>query len=356
MYIDETYIFPLGFKQTIIILFYDELTKIKYPGAYILINSKLYQGYLLAFNAFNNIITKYNSINIKLESITIDFEEGLIKALHAIYPKIKLIGCFFHYMFNLDKKARFYELYKYENIEIKNILKKLGSIPFLFTKEKNSIEITFNNIKDKYKKDEKKYKDLLEDIGKYEVYYKTQWLDYLKNGMLNYYKIEKFRRSNSYIGNYNKHLKTLLKPFIYKNKNSKIDWIFFLGVLIDEENTYRNKFLESINKEEINIFDKDNIKDYEEEFLEDNNLYNNVNIKNDFELKVTKQNTIKSKINYNITNTLYNFNNNNKSNINIIANYSNNKEINNGKEEILTWLLYNNLSCRYDAFFLYIQI
>ena len=29
---------------------------------FILLNSKLYQGYLIALNAFNNIITKYNSI------------------------------------------------------------------------------------------------------------------------------------------------------------------------------------------------------------------------------------------------------------------------------------------------------
>ena len=65
MYIDGTYIFPNSFKQTIIILFYDIITKSRYPGAFILLNSKLYQGYLIAFNAFNNIITKYNSIKIK---------------------------------------------------------------------------------------------------------------------------------------------------------------------------------------------------------------------------------------------------------------------------------------------------
>ena len=45
--------------------------------------------------------------------------------------------------------------------------------------------------------------------------------------MLNYHNIDKFRRSNSYIENYNRHLKNKLKPFIFKNKNSKIDWIFF---------------------------------------------------------------------------------------------------------------------------------
>ena len=46
------------------------------------------------------------------------------------------------------------------------------------------------------------------------------------------------------------------------------------------------KFLENINKEEINLVDKDNINDIEEVFLEDNNLYDNVKIKNEIELKI----------------------------------------------------------------------
>ena len=62
------------------------------------------------------------------------------RALHTVYPIIKLIGCFFHYMFNLDKRARNYGLYKYDNFEIKNILKKFGTIPFLCFKEKEIIE------------------------------------------------------------------------------------------------------------------------------------------------------------------------------------------------------------------------
>ena len=43
-------------------------------------------------------------------------------------------------MFNLDKGAWNYGLYKYDNFEIKNILKKFGTIPFLCFKEKEIIE------------------------------------------------------------------------------------------------------------------------------------------------------------------------------------------------------------------------
>ena len=61
-YIDGTFVRPSGFSQLLVILFYDISTKSRYPGAYILLNSKLYQSYLIALNSFKNIISKYNSI------------------------------------------------------------------------------------------------------------------------------------------------------------------------------------------------------------------------------------------------------------------------------------------------------
>ena len=104
-YIDGTFIFPQDFKQLIVVLYYDSITNAKYPGAYILINSKLFQSYLLVFSAFKNILTKYNSIEIKLETITVDFETALINALREIFKNIKIIGCYFHYMQALDRNA-----------------------------------------------------------------------------------------------------------------------------------------------------------------------------------------------------------------------------------------------------------
>ena len=59
------------------ILFYESITNKRYPAAYILLNSKLFQAYILSINALKKSIKKYNSVELKLEYISIDFEEGL---------------------------------------------------------------------------------------------------------------------------------------------------------------------------------------------------------------------------------------------------------------------------------------
>jgi len=56
----------------------------------------------------------------------------------------------------------------------------------------------------------------------------------------------KIKKSISFIENYIRDVKTILKPFIYKDKKSSIDWldwIIFLGLIIDKENNIRNKYL-----------------------------------------------------------------------------------------------------------------
>ena len=93
-YIDCTFIFLQDFKQLIVFLYYDSITNSKYPGAYILIKSKLFQSYLIAYSAFKNIITKYNIIDIKLEIITRDYEISFINSLGEIFKNIKIIGCY----------------------------------------------------------------------------------------------------------------------------------------------------------------------------------------------------------------------------------------------------------------------
>ena len=70
----------------------------------------------------------------------------------------------------------------------------------------------------------------------------------MDNYILNYNKIEK-KRYNSYIETYNRHIKNSLRPFIYCKKNNNIEWIYFIGFLIEEENEYKKKFLENMNNE-----------------------------------------------------------------------------------------------------------
>jgi len=158
IYIDGTFVFPCEFKQLIVILFYESITEARYPGAYILLNSKYYQSYLIAFNAFKNIITKYNSIKINIESITVDFEEGLINSLTQIFIGCRIIGCFYHYMSNIEKNAKRFGLYKKNRTEIRKYIKVLAKIPFLFQKNQKIVDDCFEYIKKSLKKKFRQYK------------------------------------------------------------------------------------------------------------------------------------------------------------------------------------------------------
>ena len=132
-------------------------------------------------------------------------------------------------MQNLEKNARRFGLYKFNKEIIHKILNLFGKLPFIY-----------NNNKDDIKK--KKFeKTLNKSLKEFEKYFKDAWTKYFENNMLNYHNLDKFRRSNSYIENYNKHIKNILRPFIYSKKNNTIDWIYFLGLLIEEENEYREK-------------------------------------------------------------------------------------------------------------------
>ena len=92
----------------------------------------------------------------------------------------------------------------------------------------------------------------------------------MDNNILNYNKIEKYKRS--YKETYNRHIKNSLRPIIYCKKNNNIEWIYFIVFLIEEENEYKKILLENMNNEgNINSV----INESEEEYLsesEDENL------------------------------------------------------------------------------------
>ena len=79
--IDGTYVFPTGFCQTLIMLYYDPIIYKFIPGVYILINNKTEAGYSNVFKKINNDFDNYRRINnIKLnwKTFTSDFEKSLI--------------------------------------------------------------------------------------------------------------------------------------------------------------------------------------------------------------------------------------------------------------------------------------
>ena len=72
--------FPTGFCQTLIILYYDLIIYKFIPGIYILINNKTEAGYESVFKKIKNDFDNYRKIkNIKLnwKTFTSDFEKSL---------------------------------------------------------------------------------------------------------------------------------------------------------------------------------------------------------------------------------------------------------------------------------------
>ena len=107
--LDGTFIFPIGYMQTIIIMYYDIIIEKMIPGIFIVSNNKTHEGYLDSFFYIKNyidFITNFNEDKIKFKTFTTDFEKCLFNAFDKIFNKnknIKHIGCYFHYLQNIHK-------------------------------------------------------------------------------------------------------------------------------------------------------------------------------------------------------------------------------------------------------------
>ena len=77
LYFVGTFVFPPGFMQMIIILYYDNEIKKRAPDAYILLNNKKEKSYIKVLRNFKSIITLANTINLKLISYSSDYEIAL---------------------------------------------------------------------------------------------------------------------------------------------------------------------------------------------------------------------------------------------------------------------------------------
>lgn len=63
-------------------------------------------------------------------------------------------------------------------------------------------------------------------------YYESNWYKYLQDGSIDYTKVSKLQRCNSYIENYNKIIKKCL------GKNSKLSWLKFITFIKEQENIF----------------------------------------------------------------------------------------------------------------------
>ena len=67
-------------------------------GLFALINNNSQNGYIKLFQSIKNIITIEKTKDLNLKSKTTDFELGLINALEEVFPGIRNVGCFYHFV------------------------------------------------------------------------------------------------------------------------------------------------------------------------------------------------------------------------------------------------------------------
>ena len=130
--IDGTFIYPEGFMQTVIIMFYDVIIEKMIPGIFIILNNKTEEGYIDCFiylkYYIDKLITKEKKEKVRFTTFTTDFEIALINAFNKIFnreKKIHHIGCYFHFLENIKKYLQKNGLTKKEYINIYNNIMSL---------------------------------------------------------------------------------------------------------------------------------------------------------------------------------------------------------------------------------------
>ena len=218
--LDGTFIYPIGFMQTIIFMYYDNISDKMIPGIFIIINNKTYEGYVDCFIYIKNYIYKLNNneekINIK--TFTTDFEIALYHAFNIVFNKnknIRHIGCFFHYMQNIRKFLQKNNLTTLKTKPIYNVV-------INFCKKLPFENLDINNIKKKMLENFKIYNKELEN---FILYFNENWLNYFKDGTLNLKYIDIKFRTNNCLENFNRILKSQF------NTKKNIPLVTFIDML-----------------------------------------------------------------------------------------------------------------------------
>ena len=265
--IDATFTYPKSFYQTLIIMFYDPIYLKMFPGIFVVMNNKYYEGYLEVFKYIKYYIykeVKNNFNKIKWKTFTTDFEESLFKAFKDTFDfsnDIKHNGCFFHYLKNIRKyliKNGFGCKEKKNNYQY--LINECYKLPFIENINKNIVK-SINNI---CKKD-KIYKD-------FNKYFINQWSEYFNNKSLCLKDIDKKFRTNNSLENFNRIFKTKM------GNKGEIELVKYVDNLIDITKDQINYFLKEIKRPHKSISNnkikKDNKKNINEETeTSDNDIF-----------------------------------------------------------------------------------
>ena len=257
--IDGTFVYPMHYMQTIIIMYYDVIIEKMIPWIFIIINNKTQEGYKDSFTYIKEYINKSNKQSrnkLKFKTFTTDFEIALFKAFNEVFNEeneIKHIGCYFHYLQNIRKYLQKNGLTAKKNIAYYNsIINICKSLPFM--------KLKLSKISSYIKEKANIPKNILDD---FILYFEEQWLSYFKDGSLQLDEINiKFRTNNS-LENFNRRLKSNF----HSRKNINI--INFIDILVDEVQNHEAYLIEenrkplaaiSINKLKGKSLEKDESK------------------------------------------------------------------------------------------------
>ena len=135
-----------------------------------------------------------------MEDCILYFENALLNSFGNILSNIKIVGCLFHYKQALIKRIRLLGLFKkkYKN-QSYLIINKCGALPFKINYNKRILSSKINEI------------NKIKGYTEFGNYLWDEWSNYIKfNGLLDYHKVSKSFRSNSFIENYNRRAKQIL--------------------------------------------------------------------------------------------------------------------------------------------------
>ncbi|XP_066590696.1 uncharacterized protein [Prorops nasuta] len=102
--------------------------------------------------AYKNILTFIKERimrNLRPQNCVCDYEQGLHNAVKIVFPTCNIIGCNFHYVYNLNKKARKLNMRKsiplLTKVKVEIYIKKLCNLPLLSS---HLIVRAYNSIKE----------------------------------------------------------------------------------------------------------------------------------------------------------------------------------------------------------------
>lgn len=166
LYMDGTFhCSPKNYYQLFNIIWREKKTGILLPLIFILMTSKSFFLYQDIFENIKTLLSNNNiSIDFKKVFIMMDFEKGARKAIKKVFPKCKLLGCYFHYTKALWNKAKKQGLFKKEIFkDTYTLIFSLKIYVFIPTEEKKEY---LERLKNLYK-EKRQFKSFLYYFEKY---------------------------------------------------------------------------------------------------------------------------------------------------------------------------------------------